>query len=39
MYFDEKTLREHNIPFELGKHSDKIFDYDIFVTKPGNTDE
>jgi UDP-N-acetylmuramoylalanine--D-glutamate ligase len=35
MYFDEKALKELNIPFELGKHSDKIFDYDIFVKSPG----
>ncbi|MCX6165026.1 MAG: UDP-N-acetylmuramoyl-L-alanine--D-glutamate ligase [Ignavibacteriae bacterium] len=35
MYFDEKTLKEFNIPFELGKHSDKIYDYDIFVKSPG----
>jgi UDP-N-acetylmuramoylalanine--D-glutamate ligase len=35
MYFDGKTLNELNIPFELGKHSDKIFDYDIFVKSPG----
>jgi len=35
MYFDEKILKEFDIPFELGGHSDKIFDYDIFVKSPG----
>lgn len=35
MYFDEKSMSELNIPFELGMHSDKIFDYDIFVKSPG----
>jgi UDP-N-acetylmuramoylalanine--D-glutamate ligase len=35
MYFDEKTLKEFDIPFELGGHSDKIFDYDFFIKSPG----
>lgn len=35
MYFDEKSMSKLNIPFELGMHSDKIFDYDIFVISPG----
>ncbi len=35
MYFDEKTLIELDIPFEIGNHSDKIYDYDIFVKSPG----
>jgi UDP-N-acetylmuramoylalanine--D-glutamate ligase len=37
MYFDEKTLIEFEIPFELGGHSEKIYDYDIFVKSPGIT--
>ena len=35
MYFDEKTLNEFDIPFELGGHTDKIYEYDIFVKSPG----
>ena len=35
MYFDDKTLKEYNIPFEIGGHTDKIYDYDIFVKSPG----
>lgn len=35
LYFDEKTLNEYDIPFELGGHKDKIFEYDIFVKSPG----
>lgn len=35
MYFDDKTLKENNIPYELGKHSEKVFDYDIVVKSPG----
>lgn len=35
LYFDEKSLNALNIPFELGGHSDKIYDYDIVVKSPG----
>lgn len=35
MYFDEKILKDFNIPYELGNHSDKIYNYDIFVKSPG----
>ncbi|MBE2256455.1 MAG: UDP-N-acetylmuramoyl-L-alanine--D-glutamate ligase [Ignavibacteria bacterium] len=30
-----ELLRNKNIEFETGKHSDKIFDYDIIVKSPG----
>jgi UDP-N-acetylmuramoylalanine--D-glutamate ligase len=35
MYIDYKALKDFDIPFELGGHSDKIYDYDIFVKSPG----
>lgn len=35
MYFDEKILIEYDIPFELNGHSDRIFNYDVFVKSPG----
>jgi UDP-N-acetylmuramoylalanine--D-glutamate ligase len=35
MYFDEKILIEFDIPFELDRHSERIFDYDVFVKSPG----
>ncbi|MEO8664871.1 MAG: UDP-N-acetylmuramoyl-L-alanine--D-glutamate ligase [Ignavibacteria bacterium] len=34
-YFDESILKEEEIEFELGKHSEKIFDNEIFITSPG----
>lgn len=35
MYFDDKTLNKFGIPFETGGHSDKIFDFDVFIISPG----
>jgi len=35
MYFDDKILADYGIPFEIGGHTDKIYDYDIFVKSPG----
>ncbi|MEP7146858.1 MAG: UDP-N-acetylmuramoyl-L-alanine--D-glutamate ligase [bacterium] len=34
-YLDEKILKEEGIDYELGKHSDKIFDNEAFITSPG----
>lgn len=34
-YFDEKSLKEYDIPYEVGGHTDKIFDYDIIIKSPG----
>lgn len=35
MYFDGKSLDDNNIPYEIGGHTDKIYDYDVFVKSPG----
>ncbi|MDQ3193954.1 MAG: UDP-N-acetylmuramoyl-L-alanine--D-glutamate ligase [Bacteroidota bacterium] len=34
-YFDENDLKKEGIDFETGKHSEKIFDNDAFITSPG----
>ncbi len=33
--FDEDTLKKEKIDYELGEHSEKIFENDIFIKSPG----
>jgi len=34
-YFDEDVLKKNGIEFELGGHSDRIYQSDIFIKSPG----
>lgn len=34
-YFDEELLRKEGIEFEIGAHSDRIYENDIFIKSPG----
>ena len=34
-FFDEEVLKENGIEFELGVHSDRIYENDIFIKSPG----
>ena len=33
--FSISELKESNIPFEIGEHSEKVFDTDLVITSPG----
>lgn len=35
LYLDKDILDKENIGYEIGGHSDKIFDYDIIIKSPG----
>ncbi len=34
-FFDEALLSKEGIEFELGKHSDRVFESDVFIKSPG----
>ena len=34
-FFDEDVLKKNGIEFELGGHSDRIYQSDIFIKSPG----